>query len=144
MSGDDAAQIDLSRLERWLGDGGMPLLGQLGLNINEYGDGFAGAEWIPTPLACNPAGSVHGGVQATVLDAVMSFALATKLPAKTRSTTADLTVSPMRPSPSGEGLAVRAETIQVGGRLAYLRSSIEYQGEVLTHATATFYIKRPR
>jgi Translation initiation factor 2 (IF-2; GTPase) len=45
----------------------MPLLGSLGVSFDSYGEGWAIAKWVPTELACNPLGGVHGGVVATVL-----------------------------------------------------------------------------
>jgi hypothetical protein len=42
-------------MDRSLGDGGMALLGQLGVSFDGYGDGWATATWTPTELACNTA-----------------------------------------------------------------------------------------
>ena len=39
----------------------MALLGGLGLSFDSYGAGWAEAKWVPTELACNPGGTVHGG-----------------------------------------------------------------------------------
>jgi acyl-coenzyme A thioesterase PaaI-like protein len=61
-------------MDRSLGDGGMPLLGQLGVSFERYGDGWAEAAWTPTELAGNPFGVVHGGVYGVVHDAAMNFA----------------------------------------------------------------------
>jgi hypothetical protein len=38
-------------LDRSLGDGGMPLLAQLGVSFERYGEGWAEAAWQPTELA---------------------------------------------------------------------------------------------
>ena len=59
----------MRNMDKSLGDGGMPLLAQLGLSFEQYGEGWAEATWTPTELACNPLGPVHGGVYAVVHDA---------------------------------------------------------------------------
>ena len=46
----------MRNLDKSLGDGGMPLLAQLGLSFERYGEGWAEATWTPTELACNPLG----------------------------------------------------------------------------------------
>ena len=66
-------------MDRSLGDGGMPLLGQLGVNFEGYGEGWAEAAWTPTELAGNPFGIVHGGVYGVVHDAAMNFAASSAL-----------------------------------------------------------------
>src|SRR5437764_2926291 len=49
-------------MDRWLGDGGMPIIEAIGGSIDAYGDGYCDGAWKPAPLACNP----HGIVQAVV------------------------------------------------------------------------------
>ena len=53
---------------------GDEFLGLLGVSFESYGDGWAEAAWAPTELACNPFGSVHGGVYGVIHDAAMNFA----------------------------------------------------------------------
>ena len=39
-------------MDRSLGDGGMPLLAQLGVDFQRYGEGWVEAAWTPTESAC--------------------------------------------------------------------------------------------
>ena len=61
-------------MDKALGHGGMPLLGELGVDFRRYGEGWVEAAWTPTESACNPVGAVHGGVYGVVHDAAMNFA----------------------------------------------------------------------
>ncbi len=72
----------MRNMDKSLGDGGMPLLEQLGLSFERYGEGWAEATWTPTDLACNPLGPVHGGVYGVVHDAAMNFATNSALGAR--------------------------------------------------------------
>ncbi|HEX2040746.1 MAG TPA: hypothetical protein VHF47_13565, partial [Acidimicrobiales bacterium] len=62
-------------MDRWLGDGGMAIIAAIGAAFGSYGDGWVEGSWEPTPLACNPHGTVQAGVHAVVLDAAMNFAI---------------------------------------------------------------------
>ena len=130
-------------MERWLGDGGMPLLTRLGASFTAYGEGWAEATWDPAPEAANPAGTVQAGVQAVLLDAAMNFALLAALDRGDRIATLEIKVSSLRAAPSGERLAVRGEVVRMGRRVgfaqAWLRSPA---GTEVAHATGTFIVNR--
>ena len=49
-------------MNRWLGDGGMPVIAAIGGSIDEYGDGWCAGSWTPTKMACNPHDIVQAGV----------------------------------------------------------------------------------
>ena len=83
-------------MDRSLGDGGMALLGQLGVSFTSYGEGWVEARWVPTEAACNPLGPVHGGVYAVVHDAAMNFATNSALEKGDRCATISITYSTMR------------------------------------------------
>ncbi len=130
-------------LDEALGDGGMPLLAQLGLAFERYGDGWAEATWTPTALACNPLGTVHGGVYGVVHDAAMNFAASSALERGDRAATLDVAYQTIRPSSGGDTLAVRGEMVRLGGSVAYLESTIRNADEALvSRATATFFVRR--
>ncbi len=130
-------------LDRWLGDGGMPLLGQLGAALTAYGEGWATAEWRPTPISCNPGGTVQAGVQSVVLDAVMNFALLAALEPGERCATLEMKVSTMLAARAGEDLTVRGEVLRTGRRVAFVQSFLRHGEQTLTHATGTFAVFRP-
>ena len=77
-------------MDRWLGDGGMPLLGDVGASLDRYGVDGEDLGWVtgafaPTELACNPHGTVQAGVHAVVLDAAMNFAINAALAGRDRT-----------------------------------------------------------
>jgi uncharacterized protein (TIGR00369 family) len=130
-------------LDDALGDGGMPLLALLGLTFERYGEGWAEATWIPTELACNPLGGVHGGVYGVVHDAAMNFAASSALERGDRASTLDLSYQTIRPSSSGDQLAVRGEVVRLGSNVAYLESTVRgADAEFVSRATATFFVRR--
>jgi uncharacterized protein (TIGR00369 family) len=130
-------------MQRSLGDGGMPLLGRLGLAFDAYGEGWAEAAWAPTPLACNPAGIVHGGVYGVIHDAAMNFAANSALESGDRSTTLDVQYQTMRAAEAGDALRVRGEVVRVTRQVAYVRSAVRNAGgELVSEATSTCLLRR--
>ena len=130
-------------MDRSLGDGGMPLLAQLGLAFDDYGEGWAAATWLPTELACNPLGPVHGGVYGVIHDAAMNFATNSALESGDRATTLDVSYQTMRPAESGQQLTVRGEVVRVAKQVAYVESTVrDADGEIVSRATATFLLRR--
>jgi uncharacterized protein (TIGR00369 family) len=130
-------------MDRWLGDGGMPLLGQLGVDFQRYGEGFAEATWTPTPLACNPIGGVHGGVYGVVFDAAMNFAVNSALERGDRGATLDVSYQIVRAPEAGAALAVRADVVRAARAVAFLEARItDGDGEVVARAAATWSIRR--
>jgi uncharacterized protein (TIGR00369 family) len=130
-------------MERSLGDGGMRLLAELGLSFDEYGDGWTTAAWTPTELACNPAGTVHGGVYGVVHDAAMNFATNAALESGDRAATLELKYSTMRPAQAGDALAVRGEVVRITRQVAYLETEVrDPDGELVSKGTGTFLVRR--
>ncbi len=130
-------------MDKALGDGGMALLGQLGVNFVRYGEGWVEAEWNPTDSACNPVGAVHGGVYAVVHDAAMNFATNSALQRGESGATVSITYSTMRGAKAGEALAVRGEVIRLARQIAYLTTTItNADGDVVSTASGTFILRR--
>lgn len=130
-------------MDRSLGDGGMPLLGQLGVTFDGYGTGFAEAAWRPTELACNPFGTVHGGVYGVVHDAAMNFATYSALDRGDRAATLDVAYHTMRAPRAGDELRVRGEVLRVGRQVAYTESTVrDADGALVSRATGTFLLRR--
>jgi uncharacterized protein (TIGR00369 family) len=130
-------------LDDALGDGGMPLLAQLGLSFERYGEGWAEATWTPTASACNPLGAVHGGVYGVIHDAAMNFAASSALERGDRASTLDVSYQTIRPASSGDRLAVRGEVLRLGSSVAYLESSVrDDEDSFVSRATATFFVRR--
>jgi len=130
-------------LDQALGDGGMPLLAQLGLSFEHYGEGWAEAVWTPTALACNPLGTVHGGVYGVVHDAAMNFAASSALERGDRAATLDLSYQTIRASQAGQTLVVRGEVVRLTGSVAYLEATVhDHDRALVSRATGTFFVKR--
>jgi uncharacterized protein (TIGR00369 family) len=130
-------------MDRSLGDGGMALLAQLGISFDEYGEGWATAKWTPTELACNPAGTVHGGVYGVVHDAAMNFATNAALESGDRAATLELKYSTMRAAHAGDVLSVRGEVVRLARQVAYLETAIsDADGRPVSKGTATFFVRR--
>lgn len=140
MTSDAPATRDM---DRSLGDGGMPLLGLLGVAFDAYGTGWAEAAWVPTALACNPAGIVHGGVYGVIHDAAMNFATNSALSRGDRCATLDVQYQTIRSASAGDPLRVRGAVTRAAKQVAYLESEIRtVDGELVTKATATFVLRR--
>jgi uncharacterized protein (TIGR00369 family) len=130
-------------MDRSLGDGGMKLLGGLGVAFDAYGQGWATATWTPTELACNPAGSVHGGVYGVVHDAAMNFATNSALESGDRAATLEIKYSMMRPARAGDELSVRGDVVRLARQVAYLETAIrDADGEPVSKGTGTFLVRR--
>jgi uncharacterized protein (TIGR00369 family) len=130
-------------MDRSLGDGGMALLAQLGISFDDYGEGWATAKWKPTELACNPAGTVHGGVYGVVHDAAMNFATNAALESGDRAATLELKYSTMRAAQAGDALTVRGEVVRLARQVAYLETAIsDLDGELVSKGTGTFFVRR--
>jgi uncharacterized protein (TIGR00369 family) len=130
-------------MDRSLGDGGMPLLGQLGVDFQRYGEGWTEAEWTPAGLAGNPTGIVQGGVYAVVHDAAMNFAAASALSSGDRIATLDVSYQTRRAAKVGDVLAVRGEVTQLTRQIAYTESTVtDGEGDVVSRAMATFVVRR--
>lgn len=130
-------------MDKALGDGGMPLLAELGVSFDAYGAGWAEAAWVPTTLACNPAGIVQGGVYAVVHDAAMNFATNSALSRGDRCATLDVQYQTIRAAAAGDALRVRGAVTRAAKQVAYLESEIRTaDGDLVTKATATFVLRR--
>jgi uncharacterized protein (TIGR00369 family) len=130
-------------LDRSLGDGGMPLLGQLGVSFERYGEGWAEATWCPTELAGNPFGMVHGGVYGVIHDAAMNFAASSALESGDRVATLDVSYQTRRAPHVGDSLAVRGEVVQLTRQVAYVESTVsDADGGAVSRAMGTFIVRR--
>ena len=132
-------------MQRSLGDGGMPLLADLGIRFDSYGKGWVDAAWTPTELACNPLGGVHGGVFGVVHDAAMNFAVNSALESGDRAATLDVAYQTMRPAAAGDQLAVHGEVVRIAKQVAYAAAVVrQSDGAEGSRATATFLLRRRR
>jgi acyl-coenzyme A thioesterase PaaI-like protein len=136
-------------MDRWLGDGGMPLLSGVGASLDRYGIdgedlGWVTGAFIPTELACNPHGTVQAGVHAVVLDAAMNFAINAALAGRDRTRgTLELKCETMRAAQRSTTYAVRGEVTRLARQVAFAEASLrDADGALVSRATGTFLLHR--
>jgi uncharacterized protein (TIGR00369 family) len=134
-------------MTRWLGDGGMAIIGAIGGNFDRYGDeddGWAEGSWVPTDLACNPHGIVQAGVHSVMLDAAMNFAINAGLRGRDRTrATLSMNSELLRVANAGDQLAMRGHVVRQAKLVAYAEARIaDAEGRLVSRATGTFLLHR--
>ena len=134
-------------MDRWLGDGGMAIIGAIGGSFDRYGasaDGWVEGRWVPTALACNPHGIVQAGVHSVMLDAAMNFAINAGLGGKDRTrATLEMKTETLRVASADDELTVRGEVVRQAKQVAYAEGRVhDAQGRLVSRATGTFLIHR--
>ena len=136
-------------MDRWLGDGGMPVIAAVGASFTDYGVdgedlGWSAATWTPTELACNPHGIVQAGIHALVGDAAMNFAINAALAGRDRTRgTLEMKTETMRPATHGTSYLVRGEVVRMARQVAYAEATVrDDRGRVVSRATGTFLLHR--
>ena len=93
----------------------------------------------------NPAGGVHGGFAATILDSVTGCAIHTMLEAGIAFGTIELAVKMMRPIPVNVELRAEGKIINMSRSLGVSEGRIvDENGKIYAHATSTCMIIRDR
>ena len=130
-------------MDRWLGDGGMPIIEAVGGSFDAYGVdgedlGWVEGAFVPTAMACNPHGIV-------LLDAAINFAINSALSGKDRTkATLELKIETMRAALLGETYALRGDVVRMARQVAYGEGVVrDAAGEIVSRATATFLLHRP-
>ena len=121
---------------------GAPMSATLQLRLLEVEHGRAVFSGQPSMAYYNPAGSVHGGYAATLLDSCMGCAIHSTLPAGTGYTTLEFKISFLRPLTEAAG-SVRAEgkIISVGKRVGTAEGWIfDSAKRLYAHGTTTCLI----
>ena len=128
-----------------LANGTLPLnmiARTLGYDIVEAESGRVVVTAEPKDIHLNPAGSVHGGLAATMLDSCMGLAIHSTLEKGTGSTTLEFKISFVRPITPQTGL-IRAEgkVINCGRRVGTAEGRLtDSKGRLLVHGTTTCLI----
>jgi uncharacterized protein (TIGR00369 family) len=141
------SQKEMSGLEfvRGLAAGTLPLntIAQtLGYDVTEAEKGRVVVTLVPTGAHLNPAGTVHGGLTATLLDSCMGLAVQTMLERGTAQTTLEFKISLVRPITPETG-QVRAEgkVLNCGRRIGTAEGRVvDGEGRLLAHGTTTCLI----
>jgi len=136
-------------MDKWLGDGGMPLISALGASIDAYGVdgedlGWAEGMFTPTELAANPRGIVQAGVHTVLLDAIINFAINSALRGRDVSrATLEIKTETLRPCLKGDTYSFRGDVVRLARQVAYGEGTVrDEQGQLMSKCTATFLLKR--
>jgi uncharacterized protein (TIGR00369 family) len=136
-------------MDRWLGDGGMPVFPVLGATLDAYGVdgedlGWAQGSFAPTELACNPHGIVQAGIHGVLLDAAMNFAINAALQGRDRTRgTLEMKIETMRPALLGSSYVLRGEVTRMAKQVAFAEATVRDDATVLvSRATGTFLLLR--
>ena len=114
-------------------------IGTVGARDRWAEDGRAGLQLDVTDRHLNEAGTLHGGVLATLVDTAMGQAVRSRTGEYDVPATSQLTVTYLRP---GEPVVVE-ETARVrtqGAHLTVCEADVDQDGESLVHAVATFAV----
>jgi uncharacterized protein (TIGR00369 family) len=140
-------QKEMSGLEfvQGLADRTLPLntiARTLGYDVTEAAHGRVVIVAQPTDCHLNPAGTVHGGFAATLLDSCMGLAIHSTLEKGIGQTTLEFKISLVRPITAETG-EIRAEGVVLsrGRRIGTAEGRItDRDGRLLAHGTTTCLI----
>jgi uncharacterized protein (TIGR00369 family) len=140
-------QKELSGLEfvQGLASGTLPLntIAQtLGYDVSEAENGRIVVTAQPSDRLLNPAGTVHGGFAATLLDSCMGLAVQSTLEKGVGQTTLEFKISLVRPITPETG-TIKAEGVVLtrGRRVGTAEGRItDSKGRLLAHGTTTCLI----
>ena len=119
-----------------------PIARTLGYDVAEAESGRVVITLVPTDAHLNPAGTVHGGLTATLLDSCMGLAIQSTLDRGVSQTTLEFKISLVRPITPETG-EVRAEgkVLSCGRRVGTAEGRVmDGKGRLLAHGTTTCLI----
>ena len=128
-----------------LADGTLPLntiAGTLGYDVSEAANGRVVVTIEPTDRHLNPAGTVHGGLAATLLDSCMGLAIQSTLAKGVAQTTVEFKISLIRPiTPETGPITAEGTVLNCGRRVGTAEGRItDGKGRLLAHGTTTCLI----
>jgi uncharacterized protein (TIGR00369 family) len=130
---------------RGLASGVLPLntIAQtLGYDVAEAESGRVVVTLIPTAAHLNPAGTVHGGLTATLLDSCMGLAVQSMLERGISQTTLEFKISLVRPiTPETGEVKAEGKVVSCGRRVGTAEGRVvDGKGRLLAHGTTTCLI----
>jgi len=142
-----AKRSEMSGLEfvQGLANGSLPLntIAQtLGYDVAEAQMGRVVVTATPTRAHLNPAGTVHGGLSATLLDSCMGLAIQSTLDKGVTQTTLEFKISLVRPiTPETGPIKAEGVVINCGRRIGTAEGRVtDKKGRLLAHGTTTCLI----
>jgi uncharacterized protein (TIGR00369 family) len=126
-------------------DGTLPLntiAETLGYDVAEAASGRVVVAVEPNGTHLNPAGTVHGGVAATLLDSAMGLAVQSTLEKGLAQTTLEFKISLVRPiTPETGPIKAEGVVLSRGRRIGTAEGRLtDLQGRLLAHGTTTCLI----
>lgn len=112
---------------------------RLGAEVSATATGEARVAFEAREEHLNAAGTLHGGVLATLVDTAMGMAVRSATDDTDVPATSQLTVTYLRPGKPGR-LSVRAQVRTRGEHLTVCDADVEQDGRDLAHAVATFAV----
>jgi uncharacterized protein (TIGR00369 family) len=142
-----AKRMTMSGLEfvEGLVDGTLPLntiAATLGYDVTEAANGRVVVSAEPTSAHLNPAGTVHGGFTATLLDSCMGLAIQSTLEKGLAQTTVEFKITLIRPIVPDTGLiTAEGAVLSRGRRIGTAEGRVtDHNGRLLAHGTTTCLI----
>lgn len=140
----DERRREMSGLEfvQGLVSGALPLntiARTLGYDVVEAAKGRVVIACQPDDSHLNPAGTVHGGLSATLLDSCMGLAIWTTLDKGSSQTTLEFKISLVRPiTPQTGTIKAEGVVLNAGRRVGTAEGRItDGHGKLLAHGTTT-------
>jgi uncharacterized protein (TIGR00369 family) len=144
---DAERQNQMSGLEfvQGLAAGTLPLntIAQtLGYDVVEAENGRVVVALVPTGAHLNPAGTMHDGLTATLLDSCMGLAIQSTLEKGIGQTTLEFKISLLRPiTPETGAITAEGKVLNCGRRIGTADGRVtDARGRLLAHGTTTCLI----
>ena len=145
VSAEQQSQMSGLEFVQGLASGALPLntiARTLGYDVTEAERGRVVIALIPTDAHLNPAGTVHGGLTATLLDSCMGLAVQSTLDKGTAQTTLEFKISLLRPiMPETGPILAEGRILNCGRRIGTAEGRVtDERGRLLAHGTTTCLI----
>jgi uncharacterized protein (TIGR00369 family) len=145
VGGDQQRTMSGLEFVQGLVTGALPLNSMaetLGYDIVEASPGRVTIAAEPSAAHLNPAGTVHGGLSATLLDSCMGLAVHSTLEKGLGQTTLEFKISLVRPVTPDTGLVTAEGSVVFRGRRISTAEGrlTDAEGRVLAHGTTTCLI----
>ena len=111
--------------------------GELGVQAQDAEDGHARLEFEAEHRHLNPAGTVHGGVLATLVDTAMGRAARSRTDDGEVPATSQLTIAYLTAATEGP-MTVTAQVRKQGEHVLLCDADVDQDGKTVVHAVATF------
>lgn len=114
---------------------------EIGIREELASDGRARLSFDASEEHMNPAGTLHGGVVATLADTAMASAVRSSTDDGEAPATSQMTIAFLNPGRPGR-VVVNAEVRKQGAHLMLCEADVEQGEQTLAHAVATFAVVR--